>query len=74
MLTEKAGIDKLEVLHEGTVQVREATVIERDGVEVSRAYHRFVIPISDPNPDLSGFDETNRNIIVQARARAGVNT
>jgi len=43
-LTERTENDKIEVV--GTykhVQVRRATVIERDGVEVTRSYHRHVL-------------------------------
>ncbi len=51
MLTESTVIDKIEIVGEFKyVQVREATVIERDGVEISRAYHRYVI---DPTDDIT---------------------
>ena len=42
-LTERTEEDKIEILADGTMQVRTATVIERDGVEISRSYHRHVI-------------------------------
>jgi hypothetical protein len=42
-LTERTEEDKIEILADGTMQIRTATVIERDGVEVSRSYHRHVI-------------------------------
>jgi len=46
-LTERKEID-LEVRGPfKMVQVREATIIEKDGVEVSRSYHRRVITPSD---------------------------
>ncbi len=34
---------KLEILEDGQFQVREDTVIERDGVEVARLFHRRVL-------------------------------
>ena len=37
-LIEKTGIDKCEVLADGTIQARTALIIERDGVEISRKY------------------------------------
>jgi hypothetical protein len=43
-LTERFENDKIEVV--GTykaVQVRKATIIERDGVEVSRSFHRHAL-------------------------------
>ncbi|WP_319758167.1 hypothetical protein [uncultured Sphaerochaeta sp.] len=47
-LTETTVIDKIEIVGEfKQVQVRQATVIERDGVEISRAYHRYVIAPTD---------------------------
>ncbi len=43
-LTERFENDKIEVV--GTykaVQVRKATIIEKDGVEISRSFHRHVL-------------------------------
>jgi hypothetical protein len=53
-LTERTEVDRIEIV--GThkhVQVRTATIIERDGMEVSRAFHRHVIT---PGADTSGED------------------
>jgi hypothetical protein len=51
-LTESTIEDKIEVVGEFKhVQVRTATVIERDGVEVSRSFHRHVVA---PNDDITG--------------------
>jgi len=41
-LTERTEIGSMEVLPRGQIQVRTDTVIEKDGVEVSRTYHRHV--------------------------------
>jgi len=35
-------IDRTEVLENGTIQVRQAEVITKDGVEITRTYHRWV--------------------------------
>jgi len=40
-LTETKVIDKIEVVENGTLQVREATRIFRDGQEVAKSYHRW---------------------------------
>jgi hypothetical protein len=40
-LTETKVIDKIEVLENGAIQVREATRIFRDGQEVAKSYHRW---------------------------------
>jgi len=43
-LTERSENDKIEVVGQyKAVQVRTATVIERDGVEISRSFHRHVL-------------------------------
>ena len=43
-LTERKENDKIEVVGQyKAVQVRNATVIERDGVEISRTFHRHVL-------------------------------
>lgn len=56
-LTEQTMNDKIEVLHltagYPVVQVRTATIIMRDGEEVSRSFHRHVLM---PDADLSGED------------------
>ena len=41
-LTSTNVIDKTEVLEDGTIQVRQAEVITKDGVEITRTYHRWV--------------------------------
>ena len=47
-LTSETHIDKVEILEDGQIQVREAKVIMEDGKEISRAYHRMVL---DPGRD-----------------------
>ena len=50
-LTEETVQDKIEIVGDHKhVQVRTATVIKRDGVEVSRSFHRHVVA---PNADIS---------------------
>ena len=51
-LTERETEDKIEVVGDfKQIQVRTATVIERDGEEISRAFHRHVC---SPDDDVSG--------------------
>ena len=51
-LEKKSFVDKLEILPElKIVQVRTATVITDNGVEISRSFHRSVL---NPNDDVSG--------------------
>jgi len=43
-LTEETVQDKIEIVGDFKhVQVRTATIIKRDGVEISRTYHRHVV-------------------------------
>ena len=42
-LTETTKVDQIEVVENGSIQIRTATVIERDGVEVTRSFHRHVL-------------------------------
>jgi len=45
-LTETEVQDKIEVVGDyKNIQVRTATVIKRDGTEISRSYHRHVVSI-----------------------------
>jgi hypothetical protein len=46
-LTERKEISQRTVLADGQIQVREDTVIERDGVEISRTYTRHVLAPGD---------------------------
>jgi hypothetical protein len=57
-LTEETIVDKIEVVENGTVQVRTATVIKRDGEEINRSFHRHVI--------VPGQDYSNEDAKVQA--------
>lgn len=66
-LTERTIVDRLEVLRDGTVQVREATEILRDGQVISTTYHRYVIPAGDDRPDLSRLGPTEQAIVHAAR-------
>ena len=52
-LTEKTVIGSRDVLEDGQIQVRQDTVIFKDGVEISRSYHRHVVA---PGDDISRQD------------------
>ena len=52
--TEKVVIDKIEVLEDGQIQIRQATKVYKDGVEISKSYFRKVL---EPGQDLSKEDE-----------------
>ena len=42
-LTKETVVDKIEVLEKGQVQVRTATRVLEDGVELSSSFHRHVV-------------------------------
>ena len=52
-LEKQTVVDKIEVLENGSVQVRTATRILEDGVALSQSYHRHVVA---PGDDYSGED------------------
>ena len=53
-LTKEVVVDKIEIVGDYKhVQVRTATVVSEDGVELSRSYHRHVV---SPLDDASGED------------------
>jgi hypothetical protein len=58
-LTEKIEIDRVEVVANGIVQVRQATVIEKDGVQLARSFHRWVLT---PDSDISGQEQKVQDI------------
>jgi len=61
-LTEETIQDKIEIVGDYKhVQVRTATVIKRDGVEISRAFSRHVVA-----PNISATDLANESAEVQA--------
>jgi len=50
-LTKKIEIDKIEIVGEyKNIQVREAVIVSEDGVELSRAFHRYTL---SPDADLT---------------------
>ena len=58
-LTESTSIDQIEVVRDFFVQVRQATVIERDGEFVSRTFHRWVLT---PDMDISDQEQKVQDI------------
>jgi hypothetical protein len=65
-LTEETMQDKIEVIGEyKLVNVRTATIIKKDGVEIGRSYHRHII-----EPSISADDLANESTEVQAICNA----
>jgi len=58
-LTENTSIDQIEIVNGWNIQVRQATIIERDGEFVSRTFHRWVL---NPDSDISGQEQKVQDI------------
>ena len=48
-------VDRIEVLQRGVIQVRTATVVDEDGTELSRTFHRHIL-----NPGAATSGEAQR--------------
>ena len=58
-LEKQIKIDQIEVVENGTVQVRQATIITEDGNQISRTFHRWVIT---PSQDYSDQEDKVKDI------------
>lgn len=58
-LTERKVVDLIEVLESGHLQIREANLVERDGVVIAKTFHRYVIA---PGEDVSGKEQKIQDI------------
>jgi hypothetical protein len=58
-LTESTNIDVIEVVNDWNIQVRQATTIEKDGVQIARNFHRWVL---NPDSDISTQEQRVQNI------------
>jgi hypothetical protein len=54
-LTERTEIDQIEIVGGWNIQVRQATIIERDGEFVSRTFHRWSL-----TPDMNITDQEQK--------------
>lgn len=58
-LTERKVVDLIEVLEKGQLQIREANLIEKDGVVVAKTFHRYVL---SPGDDVSDKEQRIKDI------------
>jgi len=72
MLTEETVQDKIEIVGDyKAVQVRTATVIKRDGTEISRSFHRHVLhPSTKASGSWADTDISGQSTEVQAICNA----
>ena len=71
-LTESTENDKIEVVRRWNIQVRTATVIKKDGNEISRTFHRkILVPGTlDASDNLVATDLSGEDADVQAICNA----
>jgi uncharacterized protein len=70
-LTKETVVDKIEVLEMGNVQVRTATRVLEDGVQLSQTYHRHVlVPSTKTDGTWADTDISGEDASVQAQANA----
>ena len=75
-LTETQENDKIEVVSKWNIQVRTATIIKKDGVELTRSFHRHVVNPGtlDASDNLVDTDISGEDADVQAIANAAWTT
>ena len=75
-LTETQENDKIEVVNKWNIQVRTATIIKKDGVELTRTFHRKVLQPGtlDASDNLVDTDISGEDADVQAICNAAWTT
>ena len=75
-LTETQENDKIEVVGKWNIQVRNATIIKKDGVELTRSFHRKVLTPGelDASDNLVDTNISGEDADVQAIANAAWTT
>ena len=70
-LSKVTVVDKIEVLEKGSVQIRTATRVLEDGVELSSSFHRHVVmPSTKASGSWADTDISGEDARVQAIATA----
>ena len=70
-LSKVTVVDKIEVLEKGSVQVRTATRVLEDGVELSSSFHRHIVePSTKASGSWADTDISGEDARVQAIATA----
>ena len=75
-LTESTENDKIEVVNKWNIQVRKATIIKKDGVELTRSFHRktLVPGLLDASDNLIETNISSEDADVQAICNAAWTT
>lgn len=70
-LTEQEVIDKIEILEDGTIQVRKALRVYKDGIEIAKTYHRHCL---SPGDDYKDEDEKVKKVATVMHDKDTVDT
>ena len=74
-ITKEIIEDKIEIVGDyKTIQVRTATVIKEDGVELSRSFHRKVLECVSSVKDGSSWTHTDTNVSSESAEIQGIAT
>lgn len=66
-ITKETKADKIEIVNDWNVQVRTATIIKEDDVELTRSFHRHVLqPFSSSQADDKSWTHTATDISGEA--------
>ena len=67
-ITKEIKVDKIEVVNDWSIQVRTATIIKEDDVELTRSFHRHVLVpfISEQDPSDNSWTHTATDISGEA--------
>ena len=66
-ITKEVKVDKIEVVQDWNIQVRTATIVKEDGVELTRSFHRHVlVPFSSSKAEDNSWTHTATDISGEA--------
>jgi len=66
-ITKEVKVDKIEVVNDWNIQVRTATIIKEDDVELTRSFHRHVlVPFVSSKADDNSWKHTATDISSEA--------
>ena len=74
-ITKELTEDKIEIVGDyKTIQVRTATVIKEDGVEITRTFHRKTLECVSSSHDGSSWTHTDTNVSSESTEVQGIAT
>ena len=66
-ITKEVKVDKVEVVNDWNIQVRTATILKEDNVELTRSFHRHVlVPFNSSKAEDNSWTHTDTDISGEA--------